>query len=81
MSAEQAAVSLAHASKARSRRTQVKAVMVPAAVIAVPDEVMGEKVSAVLVPIGGHELDVEPGSWRTSGTAWPTSRCRSSCPS
>ena len=30
-----------------------------AAVIAVPDEVMGEKVGAVLVPIGGQEIDVD----------------------
>ncbi|HET7014477.1 MAG TPA: AMP-binding protein [Streptosporangiaceae bacterium] len=30
-----------------------------AAVIAVPDEVMGEKVGAVLVPIDGQEIDVE----------------------
>ncbi len=30
-----------------------------AAVIAVPDEVMGEKVGAVLVPIGGQDIDID----------------------
>ena len=52
-----------------------------AAVIAVPDEVMGEKVGAVLVPVGGQEIDVDTRWSRTAASAWPTSRCPSSSPS
>ena len=52
-----------------------------AAVVAVPDEMMGEKVGAVIVPAAGAELDVERRDRPLPRAASPTSRCPSTSPS
>ena len=47
------------------------------AVIGVPDEMMGEKVGAVVVPTPGTEFDVEAFLAYAARRSSPTSRCRS----
>ena len=50
------------------------------AVVGVPDEMMGEKVGAVIVPTPGTSFDSEASRARRERTS-PTSRCRSISPS
>ena len=51
-----------------------------AAVVAVPDEMMGEKVGAVIVPAAGARARRRRGDRATAASTSPTSRCPSTSP-